>query len=362
MCRPGRVKRRGTSEPELGEGQVADRVARADRARPVLQLDQSLGPGEPGDAPRALGGEDLDRAVGGRAAPAGTRGGPARFAFAKAAGSAGRAAAARAPRRAEERRAGRRSSVQTKAATGLPGSPNTGRPPQRPSASGRPGFTAMRQVSSAPARLQERRDMVLVPGRGAAGGQDRVGLAAPRSSAAATASAVVGRVAEVDRLHLPAPQELERASAGWRRRSGAAPRRRRPARISSPVESTATRSRRRTGSSASPTAAASARSCGAEPAARRQDLGARRRRPRRPRGCWRRASGRARSAIVPPSSADVLVEHHGVDARRQQRPGQDPQRVRPAGTAPANGAPAAARPGTSGSACGPAPRLAWAKP
>jgi len=41
--------------------------------------------------------------------------------------------------------------VQTIAATGLPGSPKTGAPCHMPSAKGRPGLTAMRHRSSAPA-------------------------------------------------------------------------------------------------------------------------------------------------------------------------------------------------------------------
>ena len=52
------------SESEVGEGKVADRIARPDRAGSVLQFHEAAGPGKPGNAPGAFGGEDLDGARG----------------------------------------------------------------------------------------------------------------------------------------------------------------------------------------------------------------------------------------------------------------------------------------------------------
>ena len=314
------------SKAERGEGQVADEVARPDLAGAVLDLDEPLGPGEAGDRGPSLRRRRPrpGRRRSSRARRYSRR--PGRLRFSKAAGSA-RPRGSRQGAPASRRSAGRaKTSVQTKAATGLPGSPKTGRPRQRPSASGRPGFTAIRQVASAPRAFRSAATWSSSPAE--APPLVRIAsAAAPRSSAAATASGSSGRVAEVDGLHLPAPQDLEQhrpvGVEGLVRRRGRARRR---------------GSRRR--SRAPPPSAAAAPAASREPGRRRErQVG----RPEQPALAGRIAApaatsspaapgvraglGRALEAHALAGARRVLVEHDGVDALRQQRAGQDPHRL-----------------------------------
>ena len=157
------------------------------------------------------------------------------------------------------------------AATGFPGRPNTGVPAHRPSARGRPGFRRDAPFLHRPGLPQQGRDMVLIPRRRAAAGQDHIRL--------------------LRRCIKPAPARWSRSSAirpistgtnpirdqsgtttwgGWRRKSAPA---RRCLRVR-PVRRRWTEPQRadglRTETSATPMADSSARSAGVKPAPRGQ--------------------------------------------------------------------------------------------
>ena len=87
---PGKLRhspfRPAALQPEGPVGQEANRIARADPARTVLQLDEPGGPGEPADPPRPFRAEHLCPPVLGQARPQVLRR-PGRLFFSKAAGT-----------------------------------------------------------------------------------------------------------------------------------------------------------------------------------------------------------------------------------------------------------------------------------
>ncbi len=248
---------------------------------------------------------------------------PARLRFSKPAGSSrphGDCQGAPASRNSAGRA---KISVQTKAATGLPGSAKTGRPCQLPSASGRPGLTAIRQAASAAAPPDQRRDVILVAGRGPAGGQDRVGLCGAAVQRRRHGLGTVRGVTEVERVHVPAPQDVEQhrpvGVVGLvRQRVGAGGADLVPGRKHRHPEPPAH------GQAAEPDRRGQRQVLRGEPVAFGQDLGARRHVLARRAG----VGARLRAALEADrgiAARHLLLEHHGVDARGQQRAGQDAQ-------------------------------------
>ena len=232
-------------------------------------------------------------------------------------------------------------SAQTKAATGLPGRPNTGLPRQTPIASGRPGFMAMRQTVSASASRRMRLMWSSSPAEAPPEVRIASACAAPRSSAARTAASASGAT---PRSTVSQPQRRSIASSIGRLASNTAsgPASAPGAVTSSPVDSTATRSRRRTLTAPSPPAAICARSIGVSlrpadaataPAARFSPAG-RTLAPRRRRGSKRIAP----SATVTSSCIATVSQPCGIGAPVRMRS------AAPGATTPRYPAPAAARP------------------
>ena len=222
---------------------------------------------------------------------------------------------------------------------------------QRPSASGRPGFTAMRQVVERAAGLRSAATWSSSPAE--APPEVRIASAsAPRSSAAATASAESARVAEVDRGCISQRRRISSEHravgvVGLVRRGGAAGR----------ADLVAG------GEHRDPEAAAD----------RRARRGRRRRRARGPAAPRRRPSGRISAPAATSSpAARVLAPGRGDRSKAmaspsratcssrttvstpagQERAGQDAQRLAGRHRGPRCGAPAAARPDASGRRCG----------